>query len=220
MTIKNENTFKKLLLSLDIQFFAAEKGGEGGEGGNGSQEGGQSSDGKEKTDTKDQNQNEHMIPKSRFDEVNENYKNMKAEFEKMKTAQSEAEKERQRKEQEEAEKKGEFERLYNKTKTELDTYKTESKSAKERVEALEGVINGLLETKLESIDKEFHDLIPSNMTPEQKLAWVNAAEAKGLFGKKSVNEPLGSQTNPNTNQEVDINTMNPLQMMLAGYKNK
>jgi hypothetical protein len=213
--------FKNLLLPLDLQFFAADTGSEGGGGSNedNTNPNGQSSDGKENTETKTEKQ-EHMIPKSRFDEVNNAYKAMKAELDKLKAAQEEADKERQKKEQEEAEKRGEFEGLYNKAKADVENLKGENKTAKARIEVLEGVINDLLTKKLETIDKDYHDLIPEGMTPEQKLAWVSNAEAKGLFGKRSTSEPLGEQTNPKGNQEVDINKMNPIQMLLSGYGRK
>lgn len=200
---------KDLLLPLDLQFFAE---GEGGGDNGGVDNAGQTSDGKDKTDNKDQ-QKEHMIPKSRFDEVNNAYKEIKKQLDEMKQAS-------QTKEREEAEKRGEFEGLYKKAQNDLEVVKGENKAAKERVEVLEGVINKLLEQKLESIDKDYHDLIPDGMTPEQKLAWVSNAEAKGIFGNKSVNEPLGEQTNPKGNQEVDINKLNPLQMLMAGYSQK
>lgn len=210
--------FKNLLYPLDLQFFAADTGNEGG-GTNDENPNGQSSDGKENTETKTENK-EHMIPKSRFDEVNNAYKTLKAELDKIKSAQDEAEKERQKKEQEEAEKRGEFETLYKKANSDLETVKEERKAAKARIEVLEGVINDLLNAKLESIDEKFHDLIPEGMTPEQKLSWVTNAEKKGLFGNNSANQPLGEQTNPKGNEEVDINKMNPLQMLLSGYGRK
>jgi chromosome segregation ATPase len=211
--------YKNMFLPLDLQMFAADTGSEIGGGNQEENPNGQSSDGKENTETKTENK-EHMIPKSRFDEVNNAFKEMKKQLDEFKAAQAKAEEERQKKEQEEAEKRGEFEGLYKKAQSDLESVKEERKAAKARIEALEGVINGLLEQKLESIDKEYHDLIPEGMTPEQKLAWVSNAEAKGLFGKRTTNEPLGEQTNPKGNQEVDFNKMNPLQMLLAGYGKK
>lgn len=183
---------------------------------------GQTSDGKENTDTKKTEDKEFMIPKSRFDEVNNAYKEMKAKLAEIEEANKKAEEERAKKEQEEAEKKGEFENLYNKTKNDLESVKNEYKAAKERIGVLEGVINQLLEAKLENIDKEYHDLIPDNMTPEQKLAWVTNAEKKGIFGKpNNANTPLGEQTNPKGGkEEVDVSKMNPFQMLLAGYGRK
>lgn len=212
---------KNHFLPLNLQFFAADNGGEGGasQGEESTNANGQSSDGKENTETKTEKQ-EHMIPKSRFDEVNNSYKELKAQLDEMKSAQAKAEEERQKKAQEEAEKRGEFEGLYKKAQSDLEGVKEESKAAKSRIEALEGVINGLLETKLESIDKEYHDLIPEGMAPEQKLAWVSNAEKKGLFGNKQAQQPLGEQTNPKGDQEVDFNKMNPLQMLMSGYGRK
>jgi hypothetical protein len=209
-----EMYFRKMLLPLNLQMFAADTGGDGGQG-----DGGQGQEDK-KAETKTEDKQEHMIPKSRFDEVNDGYKTMKKEFDAMKAAQTKAEQDRIAKEQEDAEKKGEFEGLYNKTKTDVETFKGESKAAKERIGALEGVIQGLLDAKLKTIDENYHDLIPEGISPEQKLAWVSNAESKGLFGNKAANTPLGDQTNPKTNQEVDTNKLNPLQMLMSGYSKK
>lgn len=206
------------LLPLNLQFFSADTGAGGGSGE--SIDGGQSSTGTENTETKTDKQQEHMIPKSRFDEVNESYKELKGQLEALQKAQAEEEKKRQAKAKEEAEKRGEYEGLYKKAQSDLEALQGESKSAKERVETLEGIINGLLESKLENIDEEYHDLIPEGMTPEQKLAWVTNAEKKGIFGNKQAQTPLGEQTNPKGNQEVDVNSLNPLQMMMSGYSNK
>lgn len=162
-----------------------------------------------------------MIPKSRFDEVNENYKSIKAELDALKGTQTQAEKDAQEQARKDAEAKGEFETLYNDTKAEVDTLTKDVETKDARIESLEGVINGLLTTKLENIDKEYHDLIPENMTAEQKLAWVNAAESKGIFGNKNAGqEPLGKKTNGKGSQDVDVNDLDPLQMLMSGYTSK
>lgn len=198
----------ELLLPLDLQFFA-EGEGEGGQG-----EGGEQGEGAEKETGKEKEIN---IPKARFDEVNEAKKALEkqiAEFEAKAKEQEEATK---AKAEEDAAKKGEFESLYNATKQEVATHKAEVKAAKARVEELEGVVNGLLESKLATIDKDFHDLIPQGMTPEAKLAWVNTAESKGLFGNTNAKTPLGQPTNPSAAQTKEVGEMSPLEMMQAGY---
>ena len=198
-------------LPLNLQYFASEGEGAGETGSEGTKEGGSNED-------KPENKTEEiMIPKSRFDEVNDNYKSMKEELDRIKSEQTEAEKNRQKQEKDDAKKRGEFENLYNDSQAELETVQSEKNAANERVEALEGVINGLLESKLEGIDEDYHDLIPEGMTPEQKLAWVNNAEQKGIFGGKQKSEPLGKQTNPASSGTVETSTMNPLQKMLSGY---
>lgn len=174
----------------------------------------QPSDGKKNTDNKKADKDkEIMIPKSRFDEVNNAYKELKAKL-------AELEEAHKKKEQEEAEKRGEFESLYNQTKADLEKVTQNYKSTQKRVEVLEGVINELLEAKLENIDEKYHDLIPENLTPEQKLAWVVKAEKKGLFGNTNAEIPLGEPTNPKAKEEVNVNKMNPLQLLLAGYSKR
>jgi chromosome segregation ATPase len=212
----------ELFLPLNLQFFATDEQGGGSTNENVNENGnGQSSDGKGNTDTKKTDNKEIMIPKSRFDEVNNAYKELKTKLEEIEEANKQAEAERKRKEQEEAEKRGEFENLYNQTKARLEDEQANHKTAKERIEVLEGVINGLLDAKLESIDKEFHDLIPDNLTPEQKLSWVTKAEQKGLFKQADSNTPLGEPTNPKEGtEEIDVNKMNPFQMLLSGYGRK
>lgn len=174
----------------------------------------QPSDGKKNTDNKKADKNkEIMIPKSRFDEVNNAYKELKAKL-------AELEEAHKKKEQEEAEKRGEFESLYNQTKADLEKVTQNYKTTQKRVEVLEGVINELLEAKLENIDEKYHDLIPENLTPEQKLAWVVKAEKKGLFGNTNAEIPLGEPTNPKAKEEVNVDKMNPLQLLLAGYSKR
>lgn len=174
----------------------------------------QPSDGKKNTDNKKADKDkEIMIPKSRFDEVNNAYKELKAKL-------AELEEAHKKKEQEEAEKRGEFESLYNQTKADLEKVTQNYKTTQKRVEVLEGVINELLEAKLENIDEKYHDLIPENLTPEQKLAWVVKAEKKGLFGNTNAETPLGEPTNPKAKEEVNVDKMNPLQLLLAGYSKR
>lgn len=156
---------------------------------------------------------EHMIPKTRFDEVNQKFKDVQKQLDTLLAEREEATRKQK-------EKQGEFEDLYNKAKTDAEKLKGESKGVKDRVEALEGVINGLLEVNLENVPEEFRDLIPDNLNPEQKLAWLNNAEKKGLFGSRKQETPIGEKTNPNNAHQGDISQLNPLQLLLAGYGRK
>lgn len=157
-------------------------------------------------------QSEHMIPKSRFDEINSNYKTVKAQLDQILAEKAAAEKEAQ-------EKQGKFQELYENTSKEYGDFKAKYESVEGRAKELETVINGLLETKLEAIPQDYHDLIPSNLTPESKLDWINKAEAKGLFGKKE-QKPIGDTTNPSHAQSFDLNSLSPVQLLKAGYGSK
>jgi archaellum component FlaC len=205
---------KPILLPLNLQFFA--EGESSNEGGNASP-----SDATLNTDQgvnidtsapAQQQNSEVMIPKHRFDEVNNKYKEVKAQLDAILAQQAEAE----RKAQEEQ---GKFKELYEKTTSEFTTFKEQYEQVEARAKQLESVIQSLLETKLSVIDEQYHDLIPSNLTPEEKLAWIDKAEQKGLFGKKS-QTPIGEGTNPSQAQSIDLNSLSPIQLLKAGYGSK
>lgn len=159
--------------------------------------------------------NENMIPKERFDQVNNGYKEVKAQLDALLADKALADKTA-------LETQGKFEELYNATKAEADTYKNDYTKTTERATALEAVINELLETRITEVPEEFRDLVPANLAPEAKLAWINNAVAKGLFGKKEpqVDKPIGGNTNPKPNAKPDISTLNPLQMLMQGINSK
>lgn len=204
------------LLSMDLQFFAEDTGADVGGGDN-------QTDANDNTPPVDKDgesanpqhqQKENFIPKSRFDEVNNRYKEVQAQLNKLME-------EKQNQELEEQKKRGEFEKLYENTKKELEA----AKSFKERAEQLEGVISEMVEAKLAEIPEELHDIIPDGMTPEQKLSWITKAQAKGLFKKPQEdnpkeNQPLGETTNGNNDKHVDISKMSAMELFLSAYGRK
>lgn len=214
--IRMKNYLKMLQtapLTLNLQHFA-EPGGEETPPTNPEQqpEGGDNPANPTKQDdvSKTPEEKEIMIPKSRFDEINEQKKAAQDELNKIKQAQEQA-KIDQQKEQ------GKFEDLYNQASEEVQKFKGNFEQANTRVEQLEGVITSMLETKLESIPKEYHDLIPDNLSPEAKLDWISKADAKGLFVDKS-KTPVGGLTNPT--KQTDMENMTHSQLLAMGYSNK
>jgi chromosome segregation ATPase len=159
-------------------------------------------------------QDENMIPKSRFDEINSKYKEMSKQLEELSNAKSQAEAQRQAKEKEEAEKRGEFEKLYRAKEEEVGKLST----FKERAEALEGVITEMVDTKLKAIPKDYHDLIPENLSAEQKLSWINKAESKGMFKVEDKSEKtIGEPTNRGNGTKRDTSKMSAMEKLLMGY---
>lgn len=156
---------------------------------------------------------EPMIPKSRFDEINKSYKAMQKQLDellgKQKTDEEEA-----------AKKRGEFESLYTAAKADLDGYKSKAEQNEGRVKELETLFGTMLEAKLATIPEELHDLIPENLTPEAKLAWIEKASAKGVFGTKKADEPVGGPSNPRTPPAPDVSKLNAFQLLKAGYGSK
>lgn len=168
------------LLRLDLQYFAEGDADPSAETKNTDTEADPNGEGTKQPE-------EIMIPKSRFDEVNNKYRDSQKQLEEFQAAKLTAE----RKAQEES---GEFKTLYESTSKEYADFKAEIEAVQERNKNLEGVVAGLLDAKLQDIPEDFHDLIPSNLTPESKLEWISKAESKGLFGK-AAQQPVGGQTN-------------------------
>lgn len=158
---------------------------------------------------------QHMIPKSRFDEINNEKKELQTQLQQL------LEEQKQRQEQEQLQK-GEFESLYTETKSKFEQTQQEFSSVKTRTEQLEGVINALYETKIAEVPEDFRDLIPENLSIEKKLEWVNNAQAKGLFGfqQNKATQPLGQPTNTPTEVQVDVSKMSIGELFKSAYSRK
>ncbi|GAK00914.1 hypothetical protein [Geomicrobium sp. JCM 19055] len=163
---------------------------------------------------KTESSEQKMIPKNRFDEVNTQMQEMKTQLAELQEEKRQAEEAKAEEVRRQKEEQGEYKDLLETAQTELQTYKSDFASKKERAEALEATINELVKTELTSIDEEMHELIPSNLSPEQKLEWINKAKAKGFFTSPS-QEPrsVGSkkQQEDDTPPKKDPENMNPLQ---------
>jgi len=189
-------TAEGALLPLNLQFFAADPEPEG------DPEPAPEGDPKSKPDK--------TVPYSRFDEVNKRANDAEAALQKIKD--DEAERERLARE-----KQGEFEKLYQEADGKAKEFETNYTTVKEKADRLEGVMTNMLNAKLETVPEEYHDLIPENLSSEEKLEWVTKAEAKGLLKDKS-KEPLGRGTNP-AGSATDLDGLPVSQLFQSGYKN-
>lgn len=153
----------------------------------------------------------HMIPKTRFDEVNKKAKELQAQLDALQKAQDEEERTK-------AEEQGEYQRLYQETTSEVDRLKGVYDTASARAQELEGIVSGLLDAKLDAIPEQFRGLVPDGLTPEAKLAWLTKAEASGLFAPKEQprNNPIGGGTNP-PEDNVDYTKLSPQTMLGMAY---
>jgi hypothetical protein len=186
------------LLPLNLQYFAEDGGAE-----NPSAE----------TKNTEKSADEIMIPKSRFDEVNAKYKEAKTGYESLIAEKEQAEVKSQ-------EEQGKYQELYEKTTKDLDGFKSQFETADTRVKELEGVIEELYKSKLVAVPEDYHDLIPDHLSVEQKLSWIEKAEAKGMFGNLKSDKPVGDATNPSPKQSIDLNNMNSMQLLSMGFNKK
>lgn len=159
----------------------------------------------ENTETKPETKKEIMIPKERFDEVNGKYKELASQMEEMKQAKEQMEQMlAEMKEKQEG--------------TQSTIAETTSK-LEAQVQNYEAVMNELVQTKLETVPKELHELIPEGLTVEQKLSWLNKAEAKGLFKTQTAKVVVGQPLNHSSEQDKTerMKKMNPLQLLASYY---
>jgi seryl-tRNA synthetase len=190
---------KKEPLKLNLQFFAEES---------------QSAESSAETKNTGKDSADHMIPKTRFDEVNQRYKEVQSKLDELLAERAAADKKSQ-------EEQGKYQELYEQTSRESTDYKSKFEQFESRTKELEGVINTLLETKLTTIDESFHDLIPDNLTAEQKLSWIDKASTKGLFAAtKESEKSLGEQTNPSARQSVNMDSLNSRQLLSMAFSRK
>ena len=141
-------------------FFSPNDGMEGG-GSDGGEGGGSSSADSEKPGNPEPAE-EHKIPKSRFDEVNERMKTYKDELASVKEA-LENERTSKLKEQEE------YKELYEQANQKL----SKLKPLAEQAESWQETMERLLEAQMEEIPKEYRQLIPDEMTVKQRLDWIS-----------------------------------------------
>ena len=62
----------------------------------------------------------------------------------------------------------------------------------------------MINSKLESIPEDMHDLIPQNLSTKERLTWIEKAQTKGLFETRKSDQPIGGQTNPQTDNVSDV----------------
>lgn len=114
-----------------------------------------------------------MVPKDRFNEVNEGRKAAeeraaKAEAELVKHREAQAKAER-----EAAEKRGEFEQLYKSEQTKVTDLTTQLETANAELEKLRGVVNAQLEKRMETVPDHIKPLL-ANMDALAAIGYLDA----------------------------------------------
>jgi seryl-tRNA synthetase len=146
---------------------------------------------------------EIMIPKERFDEVNEKYKGLASQMAEMQKAKEAME--------------AQLAEMKTASESTSTTIKETTEKLESQVKQYETVISEMYSTKLETVPEEYHDLIPEG-SAEQKLAFINKLEQKGLLKKVKAVE-IGTPLNhsANENQAERVKKMNPLQALASYY---
>jgi hypothetical protein len=147
---------------------------------------------------------ELMIPKTRFDEVNNKHKDMVGKLATLEASKLAMEKE------------------LADMKLASEGSQTSITEATDKLKAEELKYSTLMEStiasKMATIPEDMQDLVPDGLTVEQKIAWIGKAEEKGLF-KKQVKANIGDALNhsSNTSQSEKLQKMNPFQALVSFY---
>jgi hypothetical protein len=81
--------------------------------------------------------------------------------------------------------------------------------------AAEDSLKEIAESLKSSVPEEFQELVP-DLPPAKLVSWIQQANQKGLFEKKTV-EALDKKR-PGDKQPQDFSGLSPQQMMSRGYK--
>lgn len=156
------------------------------------------------TSTDEKPESRIMIPKERFDEVNQKYKELAVQVEEMQKAKEAME--------------AQLQQMKQASEQTSSSIKETTEKLEGQVKQYENLMNQMLETKLQSIPEEMQELIPEGLNTEQKLAWINKAESKGLFKPKEkvvIGQPLNHSAD--LEQKERYKKMNPIQLLASYY---
>jgi ribonucleoside-triphosphate reductase len=136
--------------------------------------------------TTDSGKDEHMIPKSRFDEVNAQYKAVQKQLDDLSKAQTD-------REEAEALARGDHEKV-------IADLKPKAEQADKYAEQIEA----MLETELEDVPEDKRDLVPDG-DPLTRLKWLQRAKAKGVFAApKPPSTDAGAQGDGSQKKAVEL----------------
>lgn len=168
---------------------------------------------------------EIMIPKSRFDEVNEKAKAIEAEIAEIK-AQTEAgsnegvnvsDDDQSEADEEFSAKQAEL----NEMNQQIEAEQSELENLQAREAELMTAIDSIVASRMDTIPEDFRELVPDTDSLSQ-IAWIQKAEAKGLFEPipDRSKESLGRKTNAGKAviQDIAQAVGGSLGMISAGYR--
>ena len=149
------------------------------------------------TENTDAQQQQHMIPKSRFDEVNNLAKSLKAELEQLRASQQQAQEQRLAEQ-------NEWKTLAEQRAAEIAELKPLAGRVKEISEALEATVAA----RIERLPEDVRGLVPDFGDPRKTLDWLNANESKLI-------RPLAPAMDAGARGDGGSTTMNDIEREVA-----
>jgi ribonucleoside-triphosphate reductase len=122
--------------------------------------------------------NEHMIPKSRFDKINDKAKDLEDKLKKI-------EEERQKDIEARLVEQQQYKELAEKRGKEL----AEIQAKAQKVDAYEQTLTAVYEASLQELPEDMRDLVPDELNTQQKLNWLSKNKSRLL---KPISPDLGA----------------------------
>lgn len=105
------------------------------------------------------------------------------------------------------------------SKVALDQANTLLNEQKNLVAEYEGILTGIIDTKLEQIPENLKELVPANLTLKEKMDWLTKAEKSGVF-KANPDIEIGKPLNPNNvKQPTDTSKLSASSILAMAYGN-
>lgn len=106
------------------------------------------------------------------------------------------------------------------SKVALDQANTLLNVQKNLVSEYEGILNGIIDTKLAEVPENLKELVPANLSITEKLEWITKAEKSGIFKAKDTDIEIGKPLNPNNvKQQTDTTKLSASALMAMAYGN-
>ena len=83
----------------------------------------------------------------------------------------------------------------------------------------EGVLTGIIESKLLGVPENLKELIPANVSLKDQLDWLTKAEKSGIFKQVNPDIEIGKPLNPNNKQTIDTSKLSASSIMAMAYGN-
>ncbi|HID0815705.1 hypothetical protein [Clostridium botulinum] len=107
----------------------------------------------------------------------------------------------------------------NDSKVALDQVNTFLDEQKNLVAEYEGILNGIINAKLQEIPENLKELVPANLSLKENLDWLTKAEKSGVF-KANPDIEIGKPLNPNNiKQPTDTSKLSASSILAMAYGN-
>jgi hypothetical protein len=88
----------------------------------------------------------------------------------------------------------------------------------EQVNEYEGILNALIDSKMEGIPENLKELIPEKLSLVEKMAWIDKAEKTGIFNTGNPDGiEIGKPFNPSTKNNTNTSDMSASAKMALAY---